>query len=418
MKNTLTPEEVFVPGKYPLGSTNAYAKRGDKEDSFEKSISISSVPVIYGGYGVGKSSMALKIIKEKYKRNRLVYIESISGMTKEDIIRTILEDINSSIVEEKSEISSLEAELGVDAEIKAGGSFLSILKAVVAARSKVKINAREKEIRKYITTGLTDRKLIKLCDESKAFIVLDELHKGQKEVVAWIPQLLKKYSNSQLKDIKICLLGTSNNPTELVNRDPGVDRILTEIKLESFSRDESLSLINEGIGKLGISASEVIKEKLIKCCVGSPYILQYILLHSTKMAIASRKLEITDADIHSALQEYADTKAQRMIHQFRTASETTGDIRYRKNIMLAMALIEDEYVTMDVLIAKINEITGRTLKSSDISGSLRELKGDKYGSILKDVEYPYGGGRVYNYSTFTDPAMKFIIRWIKENDML
>jgi hypothetical protein len=418
MSTKIIPEDVFVPGKYPLDTNNAYARRGEKEESFLKSISISSVPVIYGGFGVGKSSMALKLVKDKFKKNKLVYIESISEMTKDEIIKTILEEIDSSIIEEKTESSTTAAELGVDAEIKAGGSFLSIFKAVIAARSKLSISAKEKEIRKYITTGITDRKLIRLCDDAKVFLVLDELHKGTKEVIAWIPQLIKKYSNGQLKNMKICLLGTSSNPTDLVNRDPGIDRILSEIKVESFTRDESLSLIHDGMAKLGIITDEGINEKLVKCCVGSPYILQYILLDCSKKALSKGDNLLIDEYIKDSLQDYASTKAQRMIHQFRTASETTGEIRYRKNIMLAMASIEDEYATMESIILKINEITGRELKSSDISGSLRELKTERYGNILKDVEYPYGRGRVYNYSTFTDPAMKFIIRWIKENDMI
>ena len=236
----LQPEDVFVPGKYPLDNKNAYANRGKKEEAFINSINISSIPIIYGGYGVGKSSMALKIIKDNYEKSKLVYIESINGMKKDEIIKTILEEINTSFIEEKKEETSTDAEIGLDAAVKAGVGFWGILKLAFQAQSKIRLSSKEKEIRKYVTTGITDRKLLRLCNSSNVFLVLDELHKGDAEVLNWISQLIKKYSNSQLANFKLCLLGTSSNPTELVSRDPGIDRILSEIKLESFTREESI----------------------------------------------------------------------------------------------------------------------------------------------------------------------------------
>jgi hypothetical protein len=104
-----------------------------------------------------------------------------------------------------------------------------------------------------------------------------------------------------------------------------------------------------------------------------------------------------------------------MIHIYKTACETLGDIRYRKQILDAMALIEDEYVTMEQLVDGITKSLGTDIKSTALSGPLRELKTEKYGSILRDIDYP-GLGRVHNYSAFSDPAMKFIIRWIAQGN--
>ena len=173
-------------------------------------------------------------------------------------------------------------------------------------------------------------------------------------------------------------------------------------------------MIHDGLARLKLRTNDSIDNLFVKSSVGSPYILQYLLLESSKQTIANEVDEIVEEYIKDALRSYSETKAQRMIHQFRTACETVGEIKYRKQILLAMSMIEDEYVTMEQIIKVINENTGRSIKSTDISGSLRDLKSEKYGFILKDVEYPFGG-RVHNYSTFSDPAMKFIIRWIEEN---
>ena len=78
-----------------------------------------------------------------------------------------------------------------------------------------------------------------------------------------------------------------------------------------------------------------------------------------------------------------------------------------------MANSEDEYVTMEYLVDRISEVLGEQVPATALSGPLRALKTEKYGVILRDVENPAGGGRLANYSGFTDPAMKAIIRMVE-----
>jgi hypothetical protein len=78
-----------------------------------------------------------------------------------------------------------------------------------------------------------------------------------------------------------------------------------------------------------------------------------------------------------------------------------------------MANSEDEYVTMEYLVEQVSNALGENVPSTALSGPLRQLKTDKNGKILRDVENPAGGGRLANYSGFTDPAMKSIIRMVE-----
>ena len=89
----MRPTDVFVPGRYPVATSNAYAVRVEKQDSFKSSLQSFFVPIVYGGYGVGKSSMALKSVAENFTRHRLVYIESVSGVAPEGLKRRILEEL-------------------------------------------------------------------------------------------------------------------------------------------------------------------------------------------------------------------------------------------------------------------------------------------------------------------------------------
>ena len=68
---------------------------------------------------------------------------------------------------------------------------------------------------------------------------------------------------------------------------------------------------------------------------------------------------------------------------------------------------------MEYLLDKISQVVREEVPATALSGPLRALKTEKYGSILRDVENPAGGGRLANYSGFRDPAMKAIIRMVE-----
>lgn len=92
------------------------------------------------------------------------------------------------------------------------------------------------------------------------------------------------------------------------------------------------------------------------------------------------------------------------------AIETTGTRRYRKQILLAMANIDSEYVTMEQLTKEVSGQLDDEIPSTALSGPLRQLKTPALGNILRDVEKHEGGGRAFNYTAFSDPSMRAFIR--------
>ena len=75
-----------------------------------------------------------------------------------------------------------------------------------------------------------------------------------------------------------------------------------------------------------------------------------------------------------------------------------------------MAECEDEYVTMEMIRDRVSACVGKSIPSTAISGPLRSLKEEQFGSVLSDVGKPDGTGRLTNYTTFRDPALKAFIR--------
>lgn len=93
----LKPTNVFRPGKLPINPGNVYASRGQAQTDLETALERGFVPLIFGEYGVGKTSMVRYVLKPYEEANRLVNIESAAGKSMQDVFSSCLEKIGYTI---------------------------------------------------------------------------------------------------------------------------------------------------------------------------------------------------------------------------------------------------------------------------------------------------------------------------------
>ena len=403
----LTPNDVFTPGKLPIKSTNIYAARGEAEIEFGKIVRRGLIPVIYGEYGVGKTTMARYLFLDKDKNGLLVNIESAAGKTIKDIFSRCLEKMGFSVQTKTTEssTSSKTSEASAQAEINSGWG-----KALIANKKSSTEGSTQQREEQFVVTSPTDSRIIEECERHGLVLLIDELHKASTDFVSDLSKLIKTYGNANCSQFKIVLLGTSSNAGELVKYDPGIDRLLQEVHLKSMTHPESEYIVTTGMRSLGIKIDSLTTDKLVKVSVGSPSILQYLSLEVAELAFERDERKAITLDIDSALSNYVKTKAARLYSAYAAAIETVGEIRYRKQILRAMAEVDDEYVTMEIIRERIITYVNKDIPSTALSGPLRDLKEDKYGPVLRDVQRPDGLSRITNYTAFVDPALKSFIR--------
>lgn len=406
------PNEVFVPGQFPIKNHNVYADRGDPQKRFLKAIERRFVPVLYGGYGVGKSSMAWHLAREWYDQHRLIYIPSVYGKTLSDIFAVILEHLGYSVVTQKT--SSTTAATTAEASASLEGGIFGVLKGTFQpkiGRSRTSSDSEQSEI---AIKSPTDVKLLQLCEQHGLLLLIDESHRADAPLKDDLGAFLKAYANSSPSNFAIAILGTEKDAGKLVTRDPGIDRLIQEVELKSLDPNESEFILSDGMSRLGITYPPEDGQKIIRCAVGSPFVLQYLCLEVAEKCRADDKSAFDSKDVRHALREYATAKAQRSISSYKLAIETTGPKRYRKQILHAMAALDDDYVTMEQLVENVSAQLGEEAPRTVLSGPLRDLKTTLYGSILTDIEGIDPEKRAFNYSAFSDPAIKSVIRLISE----
>ncbi|MCK6445989.1 MAG: KAP family NTPase [Planctomycetes bacterium] len=406
----LEPRDVFVPNGFPVGDTNVFADRGLAQADLQKAMDRGFVPLVYGSYGVGKSSLVLRAALPWKAKNNQVYVESVHGKSLSDIFAALLEHLGYEIVVNKVSSSNRGGSGELSGEVE--GGIIMMLKAKLASTIKrewAKEDSVEKEL---AVSSPTDSRIVRLCDAAGLLLIIDELHRGTPEFTRDLAAFVKAYANSNCRSFRICLLGTENDPNRLVLSDPGIGRTLDEIQLKPITQSEARAIIEPGMKALGISIPEALVSATVQAGVGSPFIVQYLCLEMAERVRRDARTVLVKSDLDDAIADYARRKAQQSILRYKAAIETTGPKRYRKQVLHAMAEIEDEYVTMDALVERVSARVGEDTPSTALSGPLRQLKSKEYAEILRDVDHPGKDGRVFNYSSFSDPAMKSTIRMI------
>ncbi len=407
----IKPSDVFVPGKFPIEESNVYADRGTPQADVRTALERAYVPLVFGGYGVGKSSMVVRVAQDFSSTHKLVYIENVYGKSFSAIFERILEELGYEVTVQRTVGTGTMT--GTNAEGELSGNAFYVLVAKLKAGITRQRSASEKEVRELVVRSPTESKLIDICNENSILLLIDELHRASDQFSSDLTAFLKSFANRNCKQFRIALIGTENEASRLVISDPGTDRVLEEINLTTLSPSEAHEIVKTGFDRLKLQVSDDVVHALKTYSVGSPFVLQFLCLEVAEICQNRSENSPTIDDVKTALATYARRKAQRLIREYRATIETVGEKRYRKQILTAMANSDDEYVTMEYLVEQVSAALGEAVQSTALSGPLRQLKTEKYGNILRDVENPAGGGRLANYSGFTDPAMKSIIRMVE-----
>lgn len=290
-------------------------------------------------------------------------------------------------------------------------------KAMIASKRTATDGGTNVTEEQFSVTSPTDSKLIEICEKAGVVLLLDELHRATPEFSADLAKFIKSYGNANCHEFKLVLLGTAADANKLVSSDPGIDRLLQEINLTSMSESESTFVVEQGMRSLGIQIENKIKSGLVRTSVGSPSILQYLSLELAEAAFDRDPRKVLSDDLQAALKTFVETKEARLYKSYVAAVESVGEFRYRKQILRAMAECEDEYVTMEIIRNNVCTYLGRDVPSSALSGPLRDLKDERYGAVLSDVDKPDKDGRLANYTTFKDPGLKAFIRLLLHREL-
>lgn len=406
-RESLSPTDVFTPGRLPIRETNVYASRGEAESDLKRSLDRGLIPIVFGEFGVGKTSLARHHLLPVEATRKLIHVESVEGLSMSNILQRCLEHIGYTVETTSASGTTVEEGATGGGSLEAG---FGIFKAKLEAGASGQASTSTTRTRELVVRTPSDSSVLSVCEERGLALILDELHRATRPFIEQLGAMLKVYANKNCENFKIVLVGTASDATRLIDIDEGIDRLLQEVHLKAMTDAEAEFVINEGMERLEINIPASVRNKIVRAGVGSPSIIQYLCLEVAGLARQRNPHRAMIEDFQTALRDYVRRRSKRLHSSYVKAIETIGPKRYRKQILHALAEIEDEYATMEQIRERVEQQLAVDVSSTALSGPLRSLKTVEYGPILKDVERHEGGDRVYNYTTFVDPAMKSFIR--------
>ncbi|HEY3368872.1 MAG TPA: ATP-binding protein [Symbiobacteriaceae bacterium] len=390
----LHPANVFTPIDLPLKEDNVYAPRKKAEAKIRSAFMIHGTPIIYGDFGVGKTSTMLKIAQEDETEWEEFYFPAGGQKDFADFFKRFLEKQGYVVTKQMREVGG-----------ETGATLFSFLTA--------KASAKQQTQEELLVSSPTEDRVLELMDERRRIIIIDELHKASDSFKEAVAEFAKSLVNKRLYNIRLALIGTVHEPSELVKYDPGIQRVVQEVLVEPMNHEESAYIVKEGMNKCELLISKDLTDRIAHLSGGAPSVVHSLCLSAALHALAAGVEEISAAMVDRALEELLETRYGQHYQKWMSAIEKTGDVRWRKQILFAMALIPSEIVSTEELSATLSELIGRKVESSNYTYQMGELQ-NKF-NIVSRVETTKKGAE-YALWRFVDPSFKNLLKVILQRD--
>lgn len=345
----LAPSDVFIPNGFPTGENNVYASRVEAEGALAEGLNRRQVPVIYGEYGVGKTTLAKYYFRDEDRAGRLVHVLTVAGKNLDDVGRIALEQIGYEVTYEREQNRSA----ALTSEVEGGiwGAFKAKLGGQVSSGS---VSRTELLVR-----SPTDQGFLRALADAEIVIAFDEMHKASDGFRMQLAELIKASANLGMAYPRFVVLGTTGDAGDLVQRDPGIDRLIREVVMSPMTDEEATFVVTDGMRRLEISVSDELVQRIVSTVAGAPALLQELCLDIAERVRRNERDAVDDSDLAAGVKKFLLNSQARLTSKYMLAVNTVGTRQYRKQILRAMAESNAEFVTMDALSATVSRLRRR-----------------------------------------------------------
>ncbi len=312
--------------------------------------------VLYGGRGVGKTSLA-------------------------NIVTQLFKNITSSKI-----------------TCNRTDDFKSIWEKAVTKIKLIKkeneIGFNKKEIKYYTRLRLPNKDKIDASDIENVFynifdnilIIFDEFDSiNDKETKNKMADTIKTLSDN-ISNITILIVGIGNNVNQLIGKHPSLERCLKQIEMTEMTKEESASFVMNSMNILKIDIKQNILDKIIEYSSGFPHYTHLLCKFVSKNVVDDNTNTVTENHFNFAVKKSIENSD----HSIRTAYKKAISSAKKKNqfedVVLACAMAstdENNLFSTDEVLDKFNKLTTKVLKKESINYNLGMLCKKERAEILE-----------------------------------
>ncbi|AKM29246.1 hypothetical protein AB870_02560 [Pandoraea faecigallinarum] len=237
----------------------------------------------------------------------------------------------------------------------------------------------------------------------KTIIVIDELDRVEdRKTTKLLADTIKTLSDHST-DCTIILVGVADSVDALIEQHGSVERALVQIRMPRMHVDELLEIVTRGAARCGMTVDDLAKGQIAKLSQGLPHYTHLLSLHAFQAAAMAHRMNVTSADVKTAVQKALDKAQQSVISAHHKATSSARDNLYPQ-VLLACAMAKSDglgqFAASDVR-DPMSKIMGRHYDIPAFSQHLNAFCETSRGPVLQK----FGVSRRYRFR-FVNPLMQ------------
>lgn len=240
--------------------------------------------------------------------------------------------------------------------------------------------------------------------KSKFLFVFDEFDNIKNNTVRQqFADLIKSLSDNS-DNIKILVVGISDNVENLIGNHQSLERCLMQIFVPRMSSDELREIIVKGFESLELEISKSVVDKIIIFSGGFPHYTHLLCKYTAEQCINNDKTKVNINDLNSSIKRSIENSSEQLRTSYRKGIIASTKNSQWRPVIHACATCEadefDSFSTNDIVV-RFNKITGKDSTRENITHNLGKLCQESRGLILEKI----GSGKNIRYR-FYHPMMK------------
>lgn len=238
---------------------------------------------------------------------------------------------------------------------------------------------------------------------SLTIFIIDEFDRLEPEPRRAFADTIKALSDHAVP-VTIVLVGVADSVEQLIAEHHSVERALVQIQLPRMSGAEIRQIIETGLAKLEMSASQTAIKQIVKLSQGLPHYAHLLGLHSVRAAIDAHNPEVGVVAVRNAIDKSIKGANQSIRTSYEQAIHSARKDNLFADVLLSCALAETSdlgfFAAQDVR-GPMCRITGKTYEIPSFAQHLNDFCDVKRGPILQKT----GSRRLYRYR-FINPLLQ------------
>ena len=235
-------------------------------------------------------------------------------------------------------------------------------------------------------------------------LVIDEIDRFDDQVgLSLLADTIKAMSDDAV-DATIVVVGVSDSIEELIGDHKSVGRNLIQIRVPRMARSELRRIVDNGLERLGMTATDDDKDRIAWLSEGLPHYTHLLCLYAADRAIHDDRYELNENDLRAALNKSVDKAQDSIRADYAKAVRSPRRDSLFEQVLLACALAPKDdvgFFTPRDVRKPLCTVLNRDVPISSYMRHLNEFSGADHGRVLQKQGQP----RKWVYR-FTDPMVQ------------